>query len=69
MGDFQLQIRTRFIDLVSKTLTRILLSLFRKWRKVEEMEAMIYGQILNVFKIAVNCNVKAYGVRTLRRNT
>jgi hypothetical protein len=36
---------------------------------VEEMEDMIYGQTLNVFKIVVNCKVEAYGARTLRRNT
>jgi hypothetical protein len=32
------------------------------------MEAMIYGRTLHVFRIAVNCNVGAYEVRTLRRN-
>lgn len=33
------------------------------------MEAMIYGQTLHVIRIAVNCNMEAYEVRTLRRNT
>jgi len=32
------------------------------------MEAMIYGQTLYVFRIAVNCYVEVYVARTLRWN-